>query len=528
MRQSVCATLALLGVAYGWQWDQPSSSGNRPSAREGHALITWQVRAGTTPRLLVSGGEDSTGTAQPGIWSLDPLGWSWTRLMSNTEVEPRVDHTAVLAGSYMIMYGGLQNGSTADPAGCEVVEVGSWTPQPAKTCGGDVPPPRYAHSAAVTANGQQWIVFGGAAYDTGAELDDVAVLDLGGSFSSNSVNWTRPVLATGSDRPLPRYYHAAAVFGDRMVVFGGMTTVNGTMLVLNDVWFLSLGPVWRWTQDKAATGTATYGHRMVTVNSYILCFGGHNAPATGVRYLDMSRSPPGWGSPAVEGTWSNTPMRAGAAVFDANGDADPELVVFGGAATQQDNAGAAAAGTRLLASPLPVADGLSVLSEIGENPGYVAEELPVILGGAAVGTFVLAGLGYFSYRRAVRAAAAARMAGYSTIKGSAESAALAGASAASARIALSSVGAGGSGSGAGSGGSSGGGYGGYGGYQDTVDGDVDGLDGDEYDDIGNSSSTSSSAAGRRGGGGTSSSSSRGRGLLEGEEGDDDGEERLNF
>lgn len=80
---------------------------------------------------------------------------------------------------------------------------------------GDIPPPLVG--ATTTVIGNQMFVFAGRLVTTRRMTNDMYVLNL------DTLEWTRFIPPPGADRPpRPRYFHSANVYGNRLVVFGGM------------------------------------------------------------------------------------------------------------------------------------------------------------------------------------------------------------------------------------------------------------------------------------------------------------------
>jgi hypothetical protein len=383
--------LCAAAPAAAWEWDTPNSAG-APAARQGHSMTLFTPANGK-PRMVTCGGVDANGAYLPsGCWSLDPFaGWKFTTVVASNDTAARVDHTSVIFGSYMVIWGGVISPDASPtlypPAGCEVIATGVWKPAVGGGCTqGSVPVPRWGHSAVLWQD--QWIVFGGAALDDGSgnstDFNDAVSLDLS---AMPVMTWIQP---SGVLNPPPaRHWHAAAIFGTSMLVYGGFSFALND--VLDDLWIVPLyGPdAWTWSMLTPSNPTPLYGHRATVVGSIFVMYGGHISSAGGVYAVDLSSGGAVWSTPTVEGEWLRAPFRSAIATFDADGDNDPEVVVFGGA--RVDIRG--------------VINGLAVLSQVGQVPLQVSAELPFILGGAACGAFLLLSVGYMAYRRSKALAA---------------------------------------------------------------------------------------------------------------------------
>lgn len=377
-----------------WEWDIPVSSG-APLSRYQHTMVTYVQPSTGQLRILVCGGStlDSSNNNEPiyvppGCYSLDPFhGWNFVRVITNNDTAPRKDHTMVAYQTHLLIYGGIISPNSTQyysPTDCEIISLSTWKPIKDSHCDlGDVPVSRWGHTAVQYMD--QWIIYGGATLpqegQDSIDLDDAIILDL---TSGPNFTWYTPFNILNT--PPARHYHAAAVHGNTMVVYGGYSIENDD--VLDDLWIVPLdGPnSWTWT-NIAPTGnvpTPLYGHRAVVVNDLFVMFGGQIAIVGGIHAIDLSDNGAVWTTPTIDGGWTDAPFLASVAAFDSDGDSDPELVVFGGKEAGLNG---------------KVTNGLAVLSQIGENPIPISQSLPFIITGSAVGGFLLLGLGYFAYRR---------------------------------------------------------------------------------------------------------------------------------
>jgi hypothetical protein len=324
----------------------------------------------------VCGGLSATNELLSGCTVLDPSNdWQYTVIVQPAAATPRCDHTSIMYGDFLLLYGGQQN--MTDPTVPEVFISGQWAPVVGNFTG-VVPPARWGHTAVLAPDGTSWVVFGGSTMDEEPmQLNDVAVLALGDGRTP-TFTWSLP--ATSGARPPPRYYHSAAVYGSQMIVYGGR---SGGFL-LDDVYTLQLSGAgaWAWALAPAANAPSLWGHRAVVSGAMMIVFGGNLASetGTGVTVLDVPSWT--WSQPAVQGGWPHTPFRADALLLSANGDAMPELVVFGG----QDAVTSA------------TGNGLAVLSQIGVLTAPASTMLPLILGGCAGGVFLLCVLAVIGWR----------------------------------------------------------------------------------------------------------------------------------
>eukprot|EP01105_Mastigella_eilhardi_P007183 TRINITY_DN1864_c0_g1_i1.p1 TRINITY_DN1864_c0_g1~~TRINITY_DN1864_c0_g1_i1.p1 ORF type:complete len:1028 (-),score=419.05 TRINITY_DN1864_c0_g1_i1:80-3118(-) len=185
-------------------WQQPSCTGVIPKARCAHTATL--LPKGIT---LVFGGADSASGAEPvndlNMFNLETFAWSRPRT-TGTVPQPVCNHSAVLYGDYMYVFGGLTpKGPTNDiysfHTGRRV-----WAQVQA---GSPCPSPRYGHIACLI--GQTMYMHGGT--DGSQIFDDMWCFDIAKS------KWS-PVGVNGATPP-GLYWHACCVLGSSIIVWGG-------------------------------------------------------------------------------------------------------------------------------------------------------------------------------------------------------------------------------------------------------------------------------------------------------------------
>lgn len=187
------------------------------------------------------------------------------------------------------------------------------------SCSGEIPPPRYGHSAQLL--GSRMFIFGGKGpRDT--NYKDVYYLDL--------VNWVWVAVDTVSTGPASRFYHASELVGKKIVIHGGW---NGTE-VFDDIWIFNTD-TFAWMQPRTAgfAPTARYGHSMTLVeDGRLMMFGGvsfdahkHGIPSYNddVRQLDTETMI--WSRPRVGGHTPTGRFGHSSVLID-----DGCIVMFGG------------------------------------------------------------------------------------------------------------------------------------------------------------------------------------------------------
>ncbi|KAF3336493.1 Tip elongation aberrant protein 1 [Carex littledalei] len=116
--------------------------------------------------------------------------------------------------------------------------------------------------------------------------------DFNGHAFDHTDNWT--VLSTEGDKPAPRFSHAAAVIGSKMVVVGG----DSGHRLLDDTrcGHLTLrqnaGPAWKQKVNFRASSpdileSARSGHTVTTAGQVLFLFGGENSKGKKLNDLHM-------------------------------------------------------------------------------------------------------------------------------------------------------------------------------------------------------------------------------------------------
>lgn len=209
-------TLELDSGAYftGDLWSPGSLSG-LPSQRRLHTAV-WDDVA---KRMIVFGGlglDPNSGTITSlgtlAVYGPLPNTELWTEVgPSGSPPAPRYEHSAIWAGTHMIVWGGQNSalGLLGDGARFDVLGINEWS-----AMNGVAPAARRRHSAVYFKNPNRMIVWGG--YGAGS-----TVLDDGGVFDTNAGEWSADAIPQG---PVPSVDHTAVAAGSLMIVWGGLTT----------------------------------------------------------------------------------------------------------------------------------------------------------------------------------------------------------------------------------------------------------------------------------------------------------------
>ncbi|WP_170229329.1 Kelch repeat-containing protein [Polyangium fumosum] len=234
-------------------WNALPTNG-APAPRYAHSAV-W---AGS--KMIVWGGDlggNPAATNTGGIY--DPATRTWTSTSTAGAPAARFSHTAVWTGSRMIVWGGFGAADLEAAGGIYDPATDTWTPM--STMG--QPPPRFAHTAVWT--GSKMIVWGGA---SGAN-----VLGSGGIYDPETDTW---MSTNGAGAPKGRRYHGAAWSGQQMVVWGGTDAFDW----LNDgLWFDPTGtPQGVWIRPTGTSNVPERRERMtlVATGPLFLVWGGWN------------------------------------------------------------------------------------------------------------------------------------------------------------------------------------------------------------------------------------------------------------
>jgi len=230
----------MLDLAATPTWTPVTPIGTPPPARAFAAMVYDP----SGDRLIVHGGESSTGDRYPDVWSLSLAGTpAWSQLApSGTPPLGRSRHGAIYdpARDRMVLFGGSslvapyhQN----DAWSLSLSGAPAWT---ALTPAGTPPSRRQGLSVAIDAERDRMLVFGGLS-DTAPILNrDVWALSLSGATA-----WDSLEIAVG---PPPRHQSVVVCdpARDQLLMFGGLADFGTGQTRSGDLWSLSLAgaPVW--------------------------------------------------------------------------------------------------------------------------------------------------------------------------------------------------------------------------------------------------------------------------------------------
>ena len=240
----------------------PTSLVNAPEGRSYHSIL-W-----TGKNLIAWGGTNSCGYSSCHLNSggiFNPSTNTWTPMSTVDAPMGRYAHTAVWTGSKMIVWGGTIGGtSTTNSGGVYDPKTDTWSP----ISNVDAPTARTGHTAVWT--GKEMIVWGGLEEYGGQYVNT------GGIYNLRTNTWRTLTL---SNAPSPRHVHSALWTGNRMLIWGGWSSVDMINLSSGGLY----DPVTdRWT-ETSSTGAPQdrHMHSAVWTGSKMIIWGGRrtvNAP----------------------------------------------------------------------------------------------------------------------------------------------------------------------------------------------------------------------------------------------------------
>lgn len=229
------------------QWTQITTfMGPKPVPLYGHSAV-WSP---TLNQMLVFGGYDTTGAVSENVYTYDPQAQSWsfiTTMGSPATCPARAEHSAVIVGNQMYVYGGFDgNFNRGDLWHLDLSTFPYYWMQP--TVVGSPPQPRANHTMVYDPNLNRILIFGGrggAGY-----YNDVY------AFDPSELSWSQVTVRT-MNPPVIREGHSAVydLSKRRMLIFGGGQGVP----TFDDMWelFLAIAPA---SADIGASGgTLTAG-----------------------------------------------------------------------------------------------------------------------------------------------------------------------------------------------------------------------------------------------------------------------------
>lgn len=280
-----------------------------------------------TEAILWGGGSAGIPLAHSGH-KFNPATSAWSPVSTSGAPETRTGHSAAFVGSEMVVWGGA--GEMLPPAvsapqylngGRYNPTSNTWTALPAAGS----PANRQSHS--VTVAGSQMLVWGGIGYNP-MGTSPYKFLKNGGSLDLGTGAWTP--LSNGS--PAPRSGHSLIWTGTEMIVWGG---TSGTNSISGDPAFADgarFGPATgNWIPLPSANApSARWGHSTIWTGTEMIVWGGQNVSSaggpTGEVYNTGARYNP------ATNTWSPTSLLYAPLARSAHSAVwtGTEMIIWGG------------------------------------------------------------------------------------------------------------------------------------------------------------------------------------------------------
>ena len=261
-------------------WTPTSVGANVPSARY-RATAVW-----TGTEMIVWGGafESGSTTYLNTGGRYNPASDFWTPTSLLNAPTGRIAHTAVFAGTAMIVWGGFDGSAYVNTGGRYNNSTDTWA---STSAGTNVPLARGGHSAVWTGN--ELIVWGGAYYNV-----NNVYLNTGARYSPSTDSWVPTSM--GPNVPAPRAGHTASWTGSEMIAWGGQ---NGSNLNSGGAYTPS-ADTWRSTSVGTNVPSARTAHTGIWTGSEMIVWGGRGLYGykanTGGRYNPVTDS---WKSTSV-------------------------------------------------------------------------------------------------------------------------------------------------------------------------------------------------------------------------------------
>lgn len=261
----------------------PTNLVGAPSGRSNHTA----VMVGT--KMIVWGGASATPTNTGGIY--DPTTDTWTPT-TTTGAPPAQDaHAAVSTGTKMIVWGGYEPNPSSNQGGVYDPVLDSWT---ATSTGANVPDARFSPCALWT--GSKMIIWGG--YQSGG-----GVRGTGSLYDPGTNSWTS--ISTSTNAPTARSDFSCVWTGSKMIVWGGY---DGTATNLNSGSIYDPSTdTWTLTSTGANLPSRRYQQTTVWTGSTMILWGGYSN-AVGSRVNTGAIYDPNLDTWAPTSTGANVPI----------------------------------------------------------------------------------------------------------------------------------------------------------------------------------------------------------------------------
>ncbi|KAF8499885.1 hypothetical protein F5888DRAFT_1611171 [Russula emetica] len=254
-----------------------------PLLRDCHALSTSATAAGEL--FLFGGCIQSSSSPSNDLYVISTRDFSTNLLKTTGDVpSPRYKHSAVLSSTILLIWGGFTNFSDqvmqnqAHDDSLYLLNLGTTSSIPVSREWTRIvvngPGPGGRFNHTMTLIGSKLFVFGGRTAK--GRLNDIWALDLD-CLNSNPF-WESYEPAPGNEKPLPRSSHVSVTTGDRIIIFGG----HDGQHVLNDTWSFNISTrKWTELQCTGSIPSPRAAHATILVGDVMYVFGGNDGTHLG-------------------------------------------------------------------------------------------------------------------------------------------------------------------------------------------------------------------------------------------------------
>jgi hypothetical protein len=245
-------------------WTPTRNDATTPTGRELHTAV-W-----TGTKMIVWGGQGPNGNTYQNSGGLyDPSNdtWAATASVLATTLTPRINHTAVWTGTYMVVWGGynlvantsLANGGRYDPV------QNLWFPVSTT----NEPLPRDLAVAVWT--GSTMIIWGGRPVPASSN----SFANTGGRYDPNADSWDPTAMQTVG-APSARRSHTGVVSANNMIVWGGRSAAGAEN---TGATYLAGTNTWVATPTFGAPTPRFLHSAIITSSSDMIVWGGFDGAA---------------------------------------------------------------------------------------------------------------------------------------------------------------------------------------------------------------------------------------------------------
>ena len=182
------------------RWQSAIASGDHPGNLCRHSAIVYHTN------MYIFGGNDGS-NENTSVYALDLSAYIWRKVCADA---PGLDsHSAVLYENRVYLFGGYLGGSLSNDVYIFDLESSTWTLAPIA----ERPEPRAEHKCVV--HGSLMFMYGGKGTDSA--LGDCWMLDL------STLVWNE--IRAGGDSPGPVSGHSLCLYGDVVLLFGGIRDI---------------------------------------------------------------------------------------------------------------------------------------------------------------------------------------------------------------------------------------------------------------------------------------------------------------